>query len=179
MTLEEIYNQHAGFAWQTLRQMGLDETDAEDAMQEVFLTVHRALGDFEGRSSLRTWLFTICRSVARDRRGRAHRRREVSDDERLAGQVDDLTDVGRAVEHRQQVALLQAILDRMDAGQREVFLLFELQGLTGEAIAETLSLPLGTVYSRLRLGRAAFQAAVARLEAGESFRQRKAEAQQP
>ena len=41
MTLEEIYNEHAGFAWQTLRQLGLDETDAEDAMQEVFLTVHR------------------------------------------------------------------------------------------------------------------------------------------
>jgi RNA polymerase sigma-70 factor (ECF subfamily) len=170
MTLEEIYNQHADFVWQTLRHMGLGETDAEDAMQEVFLTVHRKLGEFEARSALTTWLFTICRSVARDRRGRAYRRREVSDALTIEGQADAVTDVGRVVEHRQQVALLEAILDRMEDSQREVFVLFELQGLGGEAIAEMLSIPTGTVHSRLRLARAAFQAAVARLEAGESFR---------
>jgi RNA polymerase sigma-70 factor (ECF subfamily) len=170
MTLEEIYTQHADFVWQTLRHMGLDETDAEDAMQEVFLTVHRTLGDFEARSALTTWLFTICRSVARDRRGRAYRRREVSDELTLEGQVDAVTDVGRVVEQRQQIALLEAILDRMEDTQREVFVLFELQGMSGDRIAETLSIPTGTVHSRLRLARAAFQAAVARLEAGESFR---------
>lgn len=168
MGLEEIYNQHASFVWQTLRQMGLDEADAEDAMQEVFLTVHRALDGFEGRSSMTTWLFTICRSTVRDRRGRAHRRREVSDQETLDRQVDPGMDVGREVEQRQQLARLRSILDRMEPAQRDVFILFELQGMSGDQIAETLSIPVGTVHSRLRLARATFQAAVARMEATRS-----------
>lgn len=172
MRLEEIYHQHAGFVWQTLRHLGLNEADAEDAMQEVFLTVHRKLDDFEGRSALTTWLFTICRSVARDRRGRAYRRREVSDDEVVALQEDSRAGAEQAVEQNQRLAQLQMILDRMEPAQREVFVLFELQGLSGEAIAEMLSIPVGTVHSRLRLARAAFQASVNRLEASDSPRKR-------
>lgn len=168
MRLDEIYNQHANFVWQTLRHMGLSEPDAEDAMQEVFLTVHRKLDDFEGRSALTTWLYTICRSTVRDRQGRAHRRREVSDDEWVERQADPGTDASESVERRQRLALLQSILDRMDPAQREVFVLFELQGLTGEQIAQTLEIPAGTVHSRLRLAREAFQAAIGRLEARKS-----------
>lgn len=79
MTLEEIYEEHADFVWRTLRRLGVPEGDAPDATQEVFLAVHRTLAQFEGRSSIATWLFTICRSVERDRRRRAHRRHEVAD----------------------------------------------------------------------------------------------------
>jgi RNA polymerase sigma-70 factor (ECF subfamily) len=163
MTLEAIYRQHASFVWKTLRQLGLDETEAEDAMQEVFLTVHRALPGFEGRSSMTTWLFTICRSTARDRRNRAYRRREVSDEEAIEREEDRRGDASRAVEQGQQLRALQEILDRMSAEQREVFVLFELQAMGGEEIAETLQIPLGTVYSRLRLARGVFKSAVASL----------------
>jgi RNA polymerase sigma-70 factor (ECF subfamily) len=163
MTLEAIYRQHASFVWKTLRQLGLDETEAEDAMQEVFLTVHRALPGFEGRSSMTTWLFTICRSTARDRRNRAYRRREVSDEEAIEREEDRGGDASRAVEQSQQLRALQEILGRMSAEQREVFVLFELQAMSGEEIAETLQIPLGTVYSRLRLARGVFQSAVASL----------------
>lgn len=167
MTLEEVYHRHADFVWQTLRHLGLDEVDAEDAMQEVFLTVHRKLNSFEGKSALTTWLFTICRSIARDRRGRAYRRREVSDDETVSLQEDGSAGVEQSMEQRQRLEQLQTILDRMESSQREVFVLFELQGMSGEDIARLLMIPIGTVHSRLRLARTTFQAAVQRLQISE------------
>jgi hypothetical protein len=64
MNLEQIYERHADFVWRTLRRLGVAEGDARDATHDVFLIVHAELARFEGRSSLNTWLFTICRSVA-------------------------------------------------------------------------------------------------------------------
>ena len=66
MNLEQIYERHADFVWRTLRRLGVSEADGRDAAHDVFLIVHQHLGRFEGRSSLGTWLFAICRSVARD-----------------------------------------------------------------------------------------------------------------
>src|SRR5450631_4356797 len=73
MTLHEIYQRHADFVWRTLRRLGVREAEASDAVQDVFVVVHAKLGQFEGRSSMTTWLFTICRTVARERRRRAAR----------------------------------------------------------------------------------------------------------
>jgi RNA polymerase sigma factor (sigma-70 family) len=70
MNLEQIYERHADFVWRTLRRLGVAEGDARDATHDAFLIVHAELARFEGRSSLNTWLFTICRSVARDFRRR-------------------------------------------------------------------------------------------------------------
>ena len=75
-------------------------------------------------------------------------------------------DPGTLAEHHQGLALLERILDRLPDEQRAVFCLFELEGMTGEEIAEAIEIPLGTAYSRLRLARAAFGAAVGEL-AGE------------
>ena len=65
MTLDEIYEKHADFVWRCLRRQGVAPDDASDAIQEVFLVVHRTLDGFQGRSSLPTWLLflAICRSV--------------------------------------------------------------------------------------------------------------------
>jgi RNA polymerase sigma-70 factor (ECF subfamily) len=165
MTLEEIYDAHADFVWRTLRRLGVPESDAPDATQEVFLTVHRALPQFEGRSSIPTWLFTICRSVERDRRRRAHRRYEIADAKSVDDEVDLSADASAKVEHNQRLATLQGILERIEPKQRTVFILFEIETMTGEEISEALSIPLGTVYSRLRLARAQFRQALSRREA--------------
>jgi RNA polymerase sigma-70 factor (ECF subfamily) len=87
----------------------------------------------------------------------------VSDEEAIEREEDRRGDASRAVEQGQQLRALQEILDRMSAEQREVFVLFELQAMGGEEIAETLQIPLGTVYSRLRLARGVFKSAVASL----------------
>ncbi len=165
MTLEEIYEKHVDFVWRTLRRMGVPHGDLGDAVQSVFLTVHRSLSGFEGRSSITTWLFTVCRSVARERRNSSHLRHEVFDQIVLDTEVDLRADVAALVERREQVDLLESLLDRLDVDQRNVLVLFELESLSGEEIGEALSIPLGTVYSRLWAARKAFRQALARHEA--------------
>ncbi len=165
MTLEEIYAHHADFVWRCLRRQGVPREDAADAIQEVFLAVHRTLKSFEGRSSVRTWLFTICRSVARDRRTRAHRRLEVVRPNATFDDVDARADAAARVEHNDRLSLLETILSRLEPELRDVFVLYEIEDLTGEEIAEALTLPLGTVYSRLHAARKEFKRAVVRFEA--------------
>src|SRR5579859_2411205 len=99
MTLEDIYAQYADFVFRTLRRLGVSDSDTGDAMQEVFLTVHRTLPAFEGRSSMKTWLFTICRSAARDRRRRAHQRYEVVDAALVEAEPDARGDLAARLDH--------------------------------------------------------------------------------
>lgn len=167
MTLTRIYEQHADFVFRILRRLGVPASDVADATQEVFLTVHRALPEFQGRSSVPTWLFTICRSVARDRRRRAHRRYEVLDATLVDAEPDTSGDVAIGFEQREQLMELDRLLDALSEEQRDVFILFELERMTGAEIADALGIPQGTVFSRLRLARAAFRAALSRHRANE------------
>lgn len=169
MTFGEVYAQHFRFVWRSLRRLGVPESDVADAVQDVFLVVHRRLSEFEGRSKITTWLYSICFHAARDRRKLAHMRRRAHDDEPLLDCADDRADVGAEAERRQAITLLEAILDELPLEQRAVFTLFELDGMGGEEVAELLDVPLGTVYSRLRLARDAFRRAVARLKARDEF----------
>lgn len=166
MTLEDVYTAHADFVWRCLRRQGVPPDESDDAIQEVFLVVHRALAAFEGRSSLQTWLFTICRSVARDRRQRASVRHEVPRADALLDGIDTRADAAARLEHNDRLSLLESILSQMEPDLRDVFVLFEIEDMTGEEIAQALSIPPGTAYSRLQLARKAFKRAVARIEAG-------------
>ena len=163
VTFDELYDEHFDFVWRSLRRLGVPAADLHDVAQEVFLVVHRRLGDFEARSKVTTWLFRIALHAARDLRRRAHVRREVFDATALERSVDPANDATTLLEHRDDLALFDAALDAMDLEQRAVFTLFELEGRSGNEIAETLEIPLGTAYSRLRLAREDFRAAVTRL----------------
>jgi RNA polymerase sigma-70 factor (ECF subfamily) len=169
LLLPEIYERHADFAWRTLRRLGVSEAEAGDAVQDVFLVVHEKLGQFEGRSSMTTWLFTICRTVARKRRRLAQQARARDADVSVEDELDLRADVARAAEHNERLALLENILSGFEVEQKNVFILFEIEKLTGEEISEALSIPLGTVYSRLQLARKAFRQALTRGEARERF----------
>ncbi|MEO8900173.1 MAG: sigma-70 family RNA polymerase sigma factor, partial [Polyangiaceae bacterium] len=151
------------------RRLGVREAEANDAVQDVFVVVHAKLSQFEGRSSMTTWLFTICRTVARERRRRASRERSLMDDVSVEDEIDLRADVSCAAEHNQRLAQLDRILAAFEVEQRNVFILFEIERLTGEEISEALSIPLGTVYSRLQLAKKAFRQALTRDEARERF----------
>lgn len=165
MTFEELYDREFDFIWRTLRRLGVPERDLPDAAQEVFVVVHRQLGTFEGRAKVTTWLFKIALRVARDRRRRAHVRRELPGSDFVEAIADPRDDVTLDLERRDDLALFDAALGGLDLEQRAVFTLFELEGLTGQGIAELLEIPLGTVYSRLRLSRTAFRVSLKRLAA--------------
>jgi RNA polymerase sigma-70 factor (ECF subfamily) len=165
MQFRELYDAEFAFVWRSLRRLGVTEANLKDAMQDVFIVVHRRLPDFVERAKVTTWLFRICARVAKDYRRRAHVRREV-----LVGGEHDLavdtpaaavfSDAEQQLTRREDLELFEAALSKLDVDQRMVFMLFEIEDLTGEQIAEALELPLGTVYSRLRLARQAFRRAV-------------------
>ena len=170
-TFREVYDEHFRFVWRSLRRLGVPESDVADAVQDVFLVVHRRLGEFEGRSKVSTWLYGICLRVARDRKRSAFVRRNASDDEgALDERPDERADVGAEAERRQGLAVLEAMLDELPLEQRAVFTLFELDGMSGDAIAELCEIPVGTVWSRLRIAREAFQRALARRQAQDQHR---------
>jgi RNA polymerase sigma-70 factor (ECF subfamily) len=160
----ELYEQHFQFVWRSLRRLGVREPDVNDATQKVFLTAHMKLSEFEGRARISTWLFAICQRVASDYRRSAVIRREVAS----AGlePTTEHADPASRAESQQRLQLAEAILDKLPDAQRVVFVLFELEELSGEEIAALLALPIGTVRSRLRLARETFRREVRRLHAG-------------
>ena len=64
LVFEEVYAQHVRFVWRTVRSFGVAEAQLEDAVQDVFVVVHRRLREWEGRAAITTWLFAIARRVA-------------------------------------------------------------------------------------------------------------------
>jgi RNA polymerase sigma-70 factor (ECF subfamily) len=156
-TFKEVFSAHAPYVWRTLRRLGVHEADVKDVCQDVFLVVHRRLPDFDGTSSIKTWLCGIAIRRASQYRRRARHRREKL--------TDELPDVAGPAEQEAQVRQkellrrLDAVLDGLDEQQREVFVLYELEGLTMNEIAKMLGCPLQTAYSRLRAARVLVRAA--------------------
>jgi RNA polymerase sigma-70 factor (ECF subfamily) len=160
-SIAEVYEAHFDFVWRSARRLGVAQDALDDVVQDVFVTVHRRLSEFEGRSSLKTWLYGIAIRVVRDHRRRARRKPSHP----LPG--DELADAGGCDPERQacqaeQLALLHRLLDSLEEDKREVFVLAELEQLSAPEIGEALGLNVNTVYARLRSARAVFDQALAR-----------------
>ncbi len=153
MTLAEIYNDQLAWVLQTLRRLGVDESDLDDAAHDIFVVLHRKLPGFDVRRPLRPWLFGIAFRVVRDRlrSGRVRRLQpvpaapvEASFEERLTA--------------RSQLERVRQALATLDDERRATFVMHELDGFTVPEIADVLELPLNTLYSHLRRARAQLRA---------------------
>lgn len=159
---EDVFRDHFDFVWSGLRHLGVPLSAVDDAAQEVFLVVHRRLGDFQGRSSLRTWLYGIVLRVAGNQR-RSLRRSPATEAEPIPLTVDDGRPGPAAdAERSEALRLLERLLAQLDEEKREVLILADLERFTAPEIAELLGLGLNTVYSRLRAARQLFNQAAAR-----------------
>ncbi len=160
MDFRALYDQHVAMVWRTLLRLGVARPDLPDLVQDVFLVAFRKLPEFEGRSKLSTWLVGICYRVASDRRRLAYVRREVGDSGAMLAASDIRPKPDEMVERSEGARMLDEILDSLRPEQREVFVMFELEGMTGKEIADLVGAPLKTVFSRLRLAREAFTEAL-------------------
>ncbi|MEO6601069.1 MAG: sigma-70 family RNA polymerase sigma factor, partial [Polyangiaceae bacterium] len=149
-SLRRIFDEHARYVWRALRHLGVADAEIADVSQEVFITVHKKLSEFEGRSSLRTWLYGICLRVASDHRRRAYVRHEQPTAEPMAERERSGQDPATGFEDR---ATLRALLDVLDADKRAVLVLYEVEGFTMKEVAEIVDCPLQTAYSRLHAAR--------------------------
>ncbi len=166
-TFEAVYAEYFAFVFRTLRRLGVPESHVEDAVQEAFVVVHRRLASFEGRSSIKTWLFRIVWRVAQDHRRDARRGRGEVDPDSLAADTAAPNERG---ETAQALQVLAEILDELDEDKRIVFVLAELEQQSLREIAAAVGENVNTVASRLRAARQAFDRAVVRRRAQEGWR---------
>lgn len=177
LVFEDVYEEHFDFVWRNVRRLGVDAALVDDAVQEVFITVHRRLAEFEGRSSMRTWLFGIVARVASGSR-RSHRRKSPHARPGVPSidpdAVADESAVGphEAAARNEGVRVLHELLGELSDEKREVFVLAELERMTAPEIAEATSANVNTVYARLRAARQDFEQAVARHNARDVWRLR-------
>ena len=151
LDVRQLFDEHASYVWRALRHLGVPESEIPDVSQDVFITVHRKLAEFEGRSSVRTWLYGICLRVSSDHRRRAYVRYEEATAEPLQGQPPR---TGQEVDVRfEQRATVRALLGTLDDDKREVFVLYEIEGFSMKEVAEIIGCPLQTAYSRLHAAR--------------------------
>ncbi len=158
-----IFETECGYVWNTLRRLGIPDRDAEDAAQDVFVVVHRHLGEYDPSRPLRPWIFGICYRVALAHRRRARVQRERIDD--TAEAVDERKPADEQLEDKQAQDLVRRALDTLDLDRRALIVMHEYESYPVPQIAETLGIPLNTAYSRLRLAREQFVAAVRRIQA--------------
>src|SRR5580692_4008954 len=169
LVFAEVYRAHFRFVYRTLCRLGVREADLMDVSQNVFMVVHRQLAGFEYRSALTTWLFSICRLVVKDYLRSAPIRLEVLVDVRdLSARVASGDSPLRRLDAEALGRMLDVILDKLPEKLRLVFVLFELDEMSGEDIAHLIDVPVGTVRSRLRLARVAFQREIKLLAAVET-----------
>ena len=167
--LLSIHAEHADFVWLTLQRVGVAPADIEDCLQEVFIVVHQRLGSFDGSSRMTTWLYGICIRVAAAYHRRAFRRWERPGEE-IHEAIDEGESPELAASRREAQERLRHVLDEMDIEKRAVFVMFEIDEISCEEIAEIVGTPVGTVYSRLHSARKEFESALRRHKARDKAR---------
>jgi RNA polymerase sigma-70 factor, ECF subfamily len=160
-SFQELCAQYFEFVWKCARAFGSKSDEIDDIVQDVFLVAQRRHADLKDERLARSWIYSITRRVVSSQR---RRRRER--DSRAASDIDSLTSSERsplaAAEHNLEVRLLSMLLDGLEERKREVFVLSEILEMSGREIAETIGVPMNTVYSRLRAAREEFDAAAQR-----------------
>jgi RNA polymerase sigma-70 factor (ECF subfamily) len=166
-----VHAEQADFVWRSLQRLGVARSDLEDVFQEVFIVVQRRGHTFDTSSKLTTWLFGICLRVAA-----AHRRREwyrrlapiARQNEERPAPLSEHPDA--VLVQREALSALEQALNKMDLIRRAVFVMYELDELSTEEIAQMLDVPVGTVHSRLHSARKQFQSIVTKMKLREGGR---------
>jgi RNA polymerase sigma-70 factor (ECF subfamily) len=152
---EQLYALYFGFTWRVLGHLGVAAHSLDDAVQEVWMVVHRRLAEFEGRSALKTWLFGIALNVARNQRRaddrRAHGVPTIGQEDRPDSDPE-LVRAGNEAWQR-----VQYFLGTLDEQRRSIFVCHLLEHLSARETAEATGVDVTTVYQRVRSLRQAFK----------------------
>lgn len=166
---ETIFREHAPYVHRVIRHLGVAPMDVDDVLQDVFVIVHRKLADFEQRGSVRAWIHGIAiRVSARYRRRRRTASRALASGD--AVEAIDPSDPAESLSAQDARRILAAILDQLDDEKRTVFVLYELEELTMQEVAEAMNTPVQTAYYRLHAARELVYAAVRRHQSRKTFK---------
>lgn len=151
-----LYRHHYGFVWHALHRFGVPAALVDDALQDTFVVAYRRRLDFTG-GSRKAWLYGIARRVASNYRRGAQRvrRRGQAVADTATGPHQTLPQAHEALHE------LERFMEDLRPSDRELFVLSELEGMTGPEISDALGQNLHTTYSRIRRLRRGFAARIA------------------
>ncbi len=169
LSFEGLYEQWFEHVSRWVRALGAGEADRDDLVQDIFLVVHRRLADFDGQN-VPGWLYQIARRKVRDHRRLlwvkhlfGHTSLPLADAMLTTKQsaLDEL-------ETKQKRELLAHLLEKLNEDQRAAFVLFEIEGNSGEEIAALQNVPINTVWARIHKARKKLQEQAERYEKRQS-----------
>lgn len=161
--LAALFREHHTFVWRVIRRLGVDDAGVDDAVQEVFVVMHRRRDELDRRSAPRALLFGIARRIAGRHRERARPGLHLVVDE----PASRARDPEQALALDEDAAVVRSALDAMDEDKRMTFLLADVEGMTMPEVAQCMDTNLNTAYARLRAARMLLERAVARHRARE------------
>ena len=168
MDFHVIYERWFDEVSRWIRALGGPEADREDLVQDVFVVVHRRLPDFDGEN-LPGWLYRIARHRVRDFRRLSWVKHllfgSVPLPENLATEG---ASPAETLETYQKGAMLEHLLEKLPESERATLVLFEVDGYSGEEIAQIQGVPLNTVWSRIYNSRKKLKALLAKAESRKS-----------
>jgi RNA polymerase sigma-70 factor (ECF subfamily) len=151
------------FSWvcRTLRRFGVRSRDVEDAVQEVFVGVHKKFSEYDPERPARPWLAAFAFRVASNQNRLARHRRELLDE--AAPEASGELNPEQALEAKQARDLVLSALQNIDLDRRAVLVMHDIDAFKASEISESLGIPLNTVYSRLRVARGELKQAILRV----------------
>jgi RNA polymerase sigma-70 factor (ECF subfamily) len=147
----------------SIRRFGLrmckNVHDADDVLQDTLINVAKHLGDFEGRSSLSTWVFSLARSAC-SRKRRGLKNQPPVSDEKASAEVDLAPSPEANASEREMASALSSALDELSDDYREVILLRDVEGLSAPEAAASIGISIDALKSRLHRAREALREAL-------------------
>lgn len=164
--LGELYRLYGDTVARWSVRLGGPEADAEDLVQEVFLVIARKFKEFRGEGKVTTWLFGVTQNVVRNRRRRERRWGWLKTlaIQAASGVPPVAVDPSELMERSEATARFYRALEGLSEAHRNALILFELEELSGEEIAELTGARLETVYVRLTRARRQFTRRFAEIE---------------
>jgi RNA polymerase sigma-70 factor, ECF subfamily len=160
--IRALVNEYMDFVWRSLRRLGVVEADCDDGCQRVWVVLAQKFTSVED-AKMRSYVFSVVVRVASEMR-RQHRRHQHLVFDELDAEPMRPEAEGR-LERQRVLEVLDRILAELGWDLRTVFIMYEIEGMSSKEIADVLAISRGTVASRLRLGRAAFQRGLQRHQA--------------
>jgi len=160
MTADEVFRKHGAAMHRWVARLGGPSVDVDDALQDAFVVVHQQVHRFVAtEAKLTTWLYAVAQNVVREHRRKVASRRvsDVDPTTALEAIPDERTpddELSRSRSHAQ----LYAVLDQLSERDRTVLILFELEGLSGEEIAQLMGAKVNTVWVWVHRAKARFLA---------------------
>jgi RNA polymerase sigma-70 factor (ECF subfamily) len=158
---QELFGRYHNLVWRVCYSTLRNSQDAEDLAQEVFLKVHRYLGNFEGRASLKTWIYQIALNTSRNELRRRSRRPDVSDTDvdTMAEYLPSPLSVEAEWQQRRQREQIALALNQLKPDETTILHLKDYEERPYHEIAQTLAISLSAAKMRAKRARVSMRAA--------------------